>query len=288
MVFFPRGEKKLLILQTVDELKKWIRETKKAGETIGLVPTMGFLHEGHLSLVEMAKSENDRVVMSIFVNPAQFGPNEDFDRYPRDLDRDRQLAEGAGTDAIFVPGVEEMYPRESQIKITAGAQADVLCGAKRPGHFDGVLKVVTKLFHLTEADMAYFGQKDAQQLAIIESLVADFNFPMAIRRGDTVREEDGLAKSSRNVYLSAAERDEAPHLKKALEMGKNLFLQGQDPIAPMTGYLTKNTSGKIDYIELLDYPTLTADIQNDAILALAVQFEKARLIDNIIFNPKEN
>lgn len=288
MVFFPRGEKKLLILQTVDELKKWVRETKKAGETIGLVPTMGFLHEGHLSLVEKAKSENDRVVMSIFVNPAQFGPNEDFDRYPRDLDRDRQLAEGAGTDAIFVPGVEEMYPRESQIKITAGAQADVLCGAKRPGHFDGVLKVVTKLFHLTEADMAYFGQKDAQQLAIIESLVADFNFPMAIRRGETVREEDGLAKSSRNVYLSAAERDEAPHLKKALEMGKTLFLQGQDPIAPMTGYLTENTSGKIDYIELLDYPTLTADIQNDAILALAVQFEKARLIDNIIFNPKEN
>ena len=288
MVFFPRGEKKLLILQTVDELKKWVQETKTAGKTIGLVPTMGFLHEGHLSLVEKAKSENDKVVMSIFVNPAQFGPNEDFDRYPRDLERDQQLAEGAGTDAIFAPSVEEMYPRESQLEITAGAQADVLCGAKRPGHFDGVLKVVTKLFHLTEADLAYFGQKDAQQLAIIESLVADFNFPTAIRRGGTVREEDGLAKSSRNVYLSAAERTEAPHLRKALEMGKILFLQGQDPIAPMTAYLTEHTSGKIDYIELLDYPTLTADIQNDAILALAVQFEKARLIDNIIFNPKEN
>ena len=288
MVFFPRGEKKLLILQTVDELKKWVRETKKAGQTIGLVPTMGFLHEGHLSLVEKAKVENDKVVMSIFVNPAQFGPNEDFDRYPRNLERDRQLAERAGTDVIFAPSVEEMYPRESQITITAGAQADVLCGAKRPGHFDGVLKVVTKLFHLTEADLAYFGQKDAQQLAIIESLVADFNFPLAIRRGQTVREEDGLAKSSRNVYLSPDERKEAPHLKKALEMGKTLFLQGQDPIAPMTAYLTEQTSGKIDYIELLDYPTLTTDIQNNAILALAVQFEKARLIDNIIFNPKEN
>lgn len=276
----------MLILQTVDELKDWVRKTKKAGHTIGLVPTMGFLHEGHLSLVEKAKAENDAVVMSIFVNPAQFGPNEDFDRYPRNLERDQQLADGAGTDVLFAPSVKEMYPRESQIKISAGRQADVLCGAKRPGHFDGVLKVVTKLFHLTEADLAYFGQKDAQQLAIIESLVSDFNFPMAIRRGETVREEDGLAKSSRNVYLSPAERDEAPHLKKALEMGKALCLKGQDPLEPMTRYLNEHTSGKIDYIELLDYPTLAADIQNNAILALAVQFEKARLIDNIIFQPK--
>lgn len=278
----------MLILQTVNELKEWVRDTKKTGKTIGLVPTMGFLHEGHLSLVEKAKAENDKVVMSIFVNPAQFGPNEDFDRYPRDLKRDQELAERAGTDVIFAPSVAEMYPRESQIKITAGAQAGVLCGAKRPGHFDGVLKVVTKLFHLIEADLAYFGQKDAQQLAIIESFVADFNFPMAIRRGETVRDKDGLAKSSRNVYLSSAERNEAPHLRKALEMGKATFLKGRDPIESMTAYLTEHTSGKIDYIELLDYPTLTTDIQHDAILALAVQFEKARLIDNIIFNPKEN
>lgn len=278
----------MLILQTVIELKEWVRDTKKAGNTIGLVPTMGFLHEGHLSLVEKAKAENDKVVMSIFVNPAQFGPNEDFDRYPRDLKRDQELAEGAGTDVIFAPSVDEMYPRESQIQLSAGAQADVLCGAKRPGHFDGVLKVVTKLFHLTEADLAYFGQKDAQQLAVIESFVTDFNFPMAIRRGETVREKDGLAKSSRNVYLSDAERNEAPHLRKALEMGKATFLKGQDPIESMTAYLTEHTSGKIDYIELLDYPTLTTPIQQDAILALAVQFEKARLIDNIIFNPKEN
>ncbi|AIY05729.1 pantoate--beta-alanine ligase [Planococcus sp. PAMC 21323] len=278
----------MLILQTVNELKEWVRDTKGAGNTIGLVPTMGFLHEGHLSLIEKAKAENDKVVMSIFVNPAQFGPNEDFDRYPRDLKRDQELAELAGTDVIFAPSVGEMYPRESQIQLTAGAQADVLCGAKRPGHFDGVLKVVTKLFHLVQADLAYFGQKDAQQLAIIESLVEDYNFPMAIRRVETVREDDGLAKSSRNVYLSDAERNEAPHLKKALEMGKSLFLQGKDPIEPMTAYLTQQTTGIIDYIELLDYPTLTTDIQKDAILALAVKFEKARLIDNIIFNPKGN
>ncbi len=278
----------MLILQTVSELKEWVRNTKKAGKTIGLVPTMGFLHEGHLSLVEKAKIENDKVVMTIFVNPAQFGPNEDFDRYPRDLERDQALAEGAGTDVIFAPTVEEMYPRVSQIQLTAGAQADVLCGAKRPGHFDGVLKVVTKLFHLVQADLAYFGQKDAQQVAIIESLVADYNFPMAVRRVETVREDDGLAKSSRNIYLSDAERNEAPHLRRALEMGKELFLQGQDPIEPMTAYITEHTSGTIDYIELLDYPTLTSTIQQDAILALAVKFEKARLIDNIIFNSKGN
>lgn len=278
----------MITLQTVTELKHWVQEIKKAEKTIGLVPTMGFLHEGHLSLVEQAKAENDKVVMSIFVNPAQFGPNEDFDRYPRDLYRDQELARSAGVDVIFAPTVNEMYPRTSQIQLTAGPQAEVLCGAKRPGHFDGVLKVVTKLFHLVEADFAYFGQKDAQQLAIIESFVADYNFPMTIRRGETVRETDGLAKSSRNVYLSSTERDEAPHLRKALEMGQRFVLEGRDPIEPMTAYLTDHVSGKIDYIELLDYPTLTTEIQHDAILALAVQFEKARLIDNIIFNPKEN
>ncbi|TWT01040.1 pantoate--beta-alanine ligase [Planomicrobium sp. CPCC 101079] len=275
-------------VQTVEELKSWVREVKNSGQTIGLVPTMGFLHEGHLSLVEKAKLENDKVLMSIFVNPAQFGPNEDFDRYPRDMERDQQLAASAGTDVIFAPSVAEMYPRESQISISVGAQANVLCGAKRPGHFDGVLKVVTKLFHLSEADRAYFGKKDAQQLAIIESLVEDYNFPLVIRRGETVREADGLAKSSRNVYLSEAERREAPHLHRALQLGKNLVLEGKNPLPEMDAYLNKHVSGKIDYIELHDYPTLTKEIEEEAILALAVQFEKARLIDNVIINLKGN
>ncbi|WKA53342.1 pantoate--beta-alanine ligase [Planococcus shixiaomingii] len=273
-------------IETVEDLKSWVRDMKESGQTIGLVATMGFLHEGHLSLVEKAKHENDKVIMSIFVNPAQFGPNEDFDRYPRDLERDQQLAASAGTDIIFAPSVEEMYPRETQIAISAGAQADVLCGAKRPGHFDGVLKVVTKLFHLTEADRAYFGQKDAQQLAIIESLVDDYNFPLTIRRGETVREADGLAKSSRNVYLSETERKEAPHLNKALQLGKQLVLEGNNPLPAMTDYLNEHVSGKIDYIELHDYPTLTQELHDEAILALAVQFEKARLIDNVIINLK--
>ncbi|ETP70712.1 pantothenate synthetase [Planococcus glaciei CHR43] len=275
-------------IETIQELKAWVKETKGSGETIGLVPTMGFLHEGHISLVNKAKAENGRVVMSIFVNPAQFGPNEDFDRYPRDLERDQRLAEHAGTDVIFAPSAEEMYPRESQISISAGALADVLCGAKRPGHFDGVLKVVAKLFHLTEADRAYFGQKDAQQLAIIESMVEDYNFPLSIRRGETVREEDGLAKSSRNVYLSEAERREAPLLQQALQLGKQAAIEGRDPVSVVRQYLNGRISGEIDYIELLSYPALAKEIEGEAILAIAVQFEKARLIDNLIFHVKGN
>ena len=187
------------VVNTVQDLKKWVQSTTQSGRSIGLVPTMGFLHEGHMALVEAAKAENDVVAMSIFVNPAQFGPNEDFDRYPRDFERDSMLAEKAGVNIIFAPSVKEMYPHDSQITMSAGMLANVLCGKSRPGHFDGVLKVVTKLFHLVQPNAAYFGQKDAQQLAIIESLVRDFNFPLKIRRVETVREQDGLAKSSRNV-----------------------------------------------------------------------------------------
>ncbi|MBU9671944.1 pantoate--beta-alanine ligase [Planococcus sp. CP5-4] len=276
------------VVNTVKALRNWVLSTKESGQSIGLVPTMGFLHEGHLALVESAKSENDLVVMSIFVNPAQFGPNEDFDRYPRDFDRDSTLAEKAGVDVIFAPSVEEMYPRESQITMGAGTLADVLCGKSRPGHFDGVLKVVTKLFHLVQPDMAYFGQKDAQQLAIIESLVRDFDFPLDIRRIATVREPDGLAKSSRNVYLSETERAEAPKLYQALQRGVTIACNGKDPIPEMTRFIQSETSGTIDYIELLSYPDLTEAPNGQAILALAVQFQKARLIDNIIFNLKEN
>lgn len=287
MVFFPRGEKVLKTITTIHEMGEWVQQAKRNGQTIGLVPTMGFLHEGHLALAQKAKEENDLAVMSIFVNPAQFGPNEDFDRYPRDLARDSKLAEEAGTDAIFAPAAEEMYPRQSAISMAAGSLAEVLCGAKRPGHFDGVLKVVTKLFHIIQADRAYFGQKDAQQVAIIESLVEDFNFPLEIRRMATVREADGLAKSSRNVYLSGQERQEAPHLYKALQLGEEAVRSGHNPLPQMERYLKEHTSGKIDYIELLSYPSLTNEIEDEAILALAVQFEKARLIDNLIFHTKE-
>ena len=278
----------LRTIESIKELQQWVAERAAAGESIGLVPTMGFLHEGHMELVKGAKSENDAVMMSIFVNPAQFGPNEDFERYPRDMERDKKLAEDAGTDIIFAPSAEEMYPRESSISISVGKMAEQLCGKSRPGHFDGVLKVVTKLFHLSGADRAYFGQKDAQQLAIIESWVEDYNFPLEIVRVPTVREDDGLAKSSRNVYLSEKERAEAPHLKKALDLGRGIAENGSDPIPAMTQYLTENCSGKIDYIQLLSYPDLTETVKGEAILALAVQFEKARLIDNLLFTKKGN
>ena len=278
----------LRIIETIVELNTWVQQQKTARQSIGLVPTMGFLHEGHMKLVETAKDENVKIVMSIFVNPAQFGPGEDFERYPRDMERDLQMAEEAGIDLVFAPSAKEMYPRESAIAITAGRLAEELCGKSRPGHFDGVLKVVTKLFHLVQPDRAYFGQKDAQQLAIIESLVEDFNFPLEIRRVATVREADGLAKSSRNVYLSEQERIEAPHLKRALDIGKQKASDGEDPVPAVRQYLKENTSGAIDYIQYLSYPDLSEKVDGEAILALAVQFEKARLIDNLLFTVKGN
>lgn len=275
-------------IETKEELKCWVAMMQQDNRSIGFVPTMGFLHEGHLSLIRQAQRENDAVIVSIFVNPAQFGPGEDFERYPRDLPKDTALAESVGADVLFVPSAKEMYPSAAQVTLSAGPQADRLCGRSRPGHFDGVLKVVTKLFHLTEADRAYFGQKDAQQLAIIESLVRDFDFPIQIRRGETVREEDGLAKSSRNVYLSPKERSEAPAIHAALQLGRKAVLAGQDPVPVVRNHIERHTSGVIDYIEFLSYPELTESIgDGEAVLAVAVQFEKARLIDNVILNLKE-
>ncbi len=276
------------VIHTLPDMKDWVRQQKAKRQSIGFVPTMGYLHEGHMALVEQAKAENGQVVLSIFVNPAQFGPNEDFDRYPRDFERDSKLSEKAGVDVVFAPSAEEMYPQQSKLSISAGPLADVLCGASRPGHFDGVLKVVAKLFHLVECDRAYFGQKDAQQLAIIESFVRDFNFPLEIRRVSTVREEDGLAKSSRNVYLSASEREQAPKIFEALQLGKAAAQQGKDPVSEVRKLIESATAGTIDYVELLSYPDLAESPAGTAILAAAVQFQRARLIDNIIFTLKEN
>ncbi|MGE6489823.1 pantoate--beta-alanine ligase [Paenisporosarcina sp. NPDC076898] len=281
----------MIQVQLIKDLKENINIAKKSGKSIGFVPTMGYLHEGHMSLVEQARKENDFVVMSIFVNPAQFGPNEDLDRYPRDLERDTKMAVEAGVDLLFFPQVDEMYPQDGGISIRAGAQADVLCGASRPGHFDGVLKVVTKLFHLVEPTKVYFGQKDAQQLAIIETLVRDYNFPLEVMRVPTVREKDGLAKSSRNVFLSEKERVEAPIIQQAIQLGMNDFKINQDAEKAKQvtiRHIENGTSGKIDYVELLSYPDLTNNLSNNTsvILAVAVFFEKARLIDNLILNNK--
>lgn len=256
-------------------------------ETIGFVPTMGYLHEGHLSLVEAAKAENDLVVMSIFVNPTQFGPNEDLDRYPRDFERDEALAREAGVDVLFYPTTETMYPLD-MARVTVRTGADVLCGASRPGHFDGVLTVVSKLFNLVRPTRAYFGLKDAQQVALIEGYVRDYFVPVEIRRCAIIREPSGLAKSSRNVYLSDVEKTDASEINRALTDAYDALEDGEplrDVMARLEERLQNIPNSMIDYVEVKDYPTLTeaTSASTELLIAVAVQFERARLIDNVIW-----
>lgn len=283
--------KNMQVVNNIQQLQSLVDRRSRGIKSVGFVPTMGFLHEGHFALVEAAKKENDLVVMSIFVNPTQFGPGEDFEAYPRNEKRDIELATQAGVDILFMPDRLEMYPRISEIQILPSSQAAALCGASRPTHFEGVLKVVLKLFNIVDPDRSYFGMKDAQQLAIIETFVEDFNLRTTIERVPTVREEDGLAKSSRNVHLSEQERLEAPALIAALQLGKRRFYE-QFPISAIEQELAQNittqSSGVIDYISVLAYPSLTpvAEDTKEVIIACAVKFEKTRLIDNVIFSIK--
>ncbi|WP_432355145.1 pantoate--beta-alanine ligase [Sporosarcina sp. A2] len=273
---------------SIKKMMSWQKEMKALGLTIGFVPTMGFLHEGHLKLIEEAKKSSDCVAVSIFVNPTQFGPGEDFEAYPRRLDADIRLATEAGADIVFCPEVKEMYPVDGGIRIVPGKLAKKMCGASRPGHFDGVLKVVLKLVNIVQPDTVFFGMKDAQQLAIIETFFRDFNCPATIVRVPTVRDEDGLAKSSRNVNLSTDEREDAPIIFETLKHAEVLVQEGVTKEAVekfVSDTLDNKTSGKVDYVSLLTYPDLEAptETSNDLIIACAVQFTKARLIDNIIF-----
>src|SRR5690625_483772 len=244
------------IIKTIAEMKEIIQN--KLSFTIGFVPTMGYLHEGHLSLAREAKKENDLLVMSIFVNPLQFGPNEDFDQYPRDKKRDFKLAKEIGTDILFIPSVEEMYPTKSAIQMSILDRANVLCGASRIGHFDGVITVLTKLFHIVQPTKAYFGLKDAQQIAVIDALVTDLNFPITLVGLPTKREADGLAMSSRNVYLSDKEREEAVILYESLQKAKELIKIGTEygKIIQVVKNIIKEktTSAKIDYVSIFNYP----------------------------------
>lgn len=278
------------IVTTIEEIKKEIDLKKKEGKTIGFVPTMGYLHEGHLSLVERAKQENDVTVMSVFVNPLQFGPNEDYQTYPRDIKRDEELAKQKGVDLFFAPAKEEMYPEEPAVTVKVTKRVDVLCGKSRPGHFDGVATVLTKLFHIITPDRVYFGLKDAQQVAVVTALIKDLNFPIEIVPVETVREEDGLAKSSRNVRLDEQERKEAVHLYQSLLMAKEMIenkVHDQEAvIEKMKAYLTEKTSGVIDYIDILTYPDLKQlnVFTGKIIVAIAVKFKHVRLIDNIIID----
>lgn len=276
-------------LTSLADLRRWLAHARSEGQTIGLVPTMGALHSGHMALVEAARRRCDRVVMSIFVNPRQFGPGEDFAAYPRDLDGDCALAEAHGVDAVFAPSSEEMYPHAAGPLILAGRQANMLCGASRPGHFDGVLQVVCKLFNLVQPKRAFFGQKDAQQVAIIQTFVRDYNLPLEIEVIPVVREADGLAKSSRNVYLSAEERAQAPAIHAALELCRTQLQAGHGPDAALQAaraHIARHIPGaRIDYLELLAWPDLLALGEDDreCIALAAVHLGRTRLIDNITF-----
>lgn len=276
------------VITTVSEMQSIAKEYKRHGQTIGFVPTMGALHEGHLKMMELSSEFNDITVASIFVNPLQFGPNEDFDAYPRQINKDVEMMEEIDVDYVFYPSVEEMYPDELGVTLKVGKLAHVLEGAQRPGHFEGVVTVVNKLFNIISPDYAYFGKKDAQQLAIVEKMVKDFNHPIEIIGVDIVREKDGLAKSSRNVYLTEEERQEAVHLSKSLKLARDLYNNGERNssviIDEITQYLLDYTSGQVDEVSIYSYPELEeqSKIQGQIFISLAVKFSKARLIDNII------
>ena len=278
------------IAGTVAEVREQVKQWRKEGLTVGLVPTMGFLHEGHKSLIDRAVKENDRVVVSVFVNPTQFGPNEDFESYPRDMDKDSALCEAAGTSLIFHPEPSEMYLDGYSTFVDMSTLTGGLCGKTRPIHFRGVCTVVSKLFNIVTPDRAYFGQKDAQQLAVIRHMVRDLNFGIEIVGCPIIREEDGLAKSSRNTYLNAEERAAATILSKALKEGKAALESGERDAAKVKQIVTDKINSeklsKIDYVEIVDWNNLepVEKVTDDVLCAVAVYIGKTRLIDNFIFS----
>ncbi len=293
------------VFREIKELKDYLKtERVKAAKErkfpkTGLVPTMGFLHEGHASLLRRARQNNDIVVLSIFVNPIQFGPNEDYDRYPRDEEKDLALAEREGVDAVFLPSVEEMYPRPTATKIRVEGLTDRLCGASRPGHFDGVTTVVGKLLHIVQPTNAYFGQKDAQQAAVIAQMAQDLNFDAEITPCPIVRESDGVALSSRNVYLSEEHRVAARVLSRSLLKLESEVQAGEGITAgearnALTEAIQAEPLAVIDYVEIVHFPgldsveesTVLRDAEGSVLVALAVKFGTTRLIDNVILMKK--
>jgi len=277
------------IFDCIEEMQQWCKDKKAEGRTVGLVPTMGYLHRGHLSLVDEALKQCDVVVVSIFVNPIQFGAGEDFEVYPRDMEKDTALLKEAGAHALFAPAAGEMYKAgfgtfvEVQGEITAK-----LCGKSRPGHFRGVTTVVSKLFNICLPDKAFFGQKDAQQVMVIEKMVRELNFPVSIVRVPIMREDDGLAMSSRNVYLSAEEREQALVLSRSLRMAQEKIASGERETAVIKKLIEQTINqcplAKIDYVEIYDAYDLSdvEEIDRRVLIALAVKFGKTRLIDNLL------
>lgn len=277
------------IVTKPQQLQDITASLQKNQVTIGFVPTMGYLHEGHRALLKTAREQNDIVIMSVFVNPLQFGPNEDLASYPRDFEHDKQVAMEEGVDYLFHPSAEEMYPGQMSVTVKVERRTNCLCGKSRPGHFDGVATVLTKLFHLVQPTNVYFGKKDAQQVAVVDGLIEDFHFPINLVAVNTVREEDGLAKSSRNIRLTPKERQEAGILYKSLSKARSELVKGTADIEALKNsiiaFVEKESSGKVDYFEILSYPQLETlkELNGKMIIAIAVQFSKARLIDNIIF-----
>lgn len=275
------------VIKKIDELKDVLKDFKKEGKSIGLVPTMGFLHKGHASLIKKAVSENDIVVVSDFVNPIQFGPNEDLEAYPRDINADSKLCEDLGADFIFNPEPSEMY-HDKKAFVDIEGLSDNLCGARREGHFRGVCTVCTKLFNIVGPNRAYFGQKDAQQLSIIKKLVFDLNIPVEIVACPIVREDDGLAMSSRNTYLSTEERKAALCLSKAIFEGEKMAKEGasvKEVLEKMEEIISSEKLAKIDYIQAVDLETIknVDNFNKDTLVAIAVYIGKTRLIDNFIY-----
>ena len=270
------------------EMREWSRERKHTGRRIGFVPTMGFLHEGHLRLIDRARGASHEVVVSVFVNPLQFGPAEDLGRYPRDVPRDRSLATARGTDCLFIPSPNLVYPQQPAIRLLPGTLGEHLCGPRRPGHFEGVLTVVAKLFHLVEPDVAVFGRKDAQQATIIRRMVSDLDFPVEILVAPTVREADGLALSSRNAYLTAEERRAAPALSLGLAAAHQAFRHGATAadavVAEVRRVIEREPLLRLEYVEAVDPVTLApvTHLADDTLLALAARVGSTRLIDNIV------
>jgi pantoate--beta-alanine ligase len=281
------GGKTMKIVETVEKVRAEVARARQEGKKIGFVPTMGYLHEGHGSLIRRAKEENEFVVVSIFVNPTQFGIGEDFETYPRDLAMDSMLAEQAGADVIFHPTVSEMYPQGYRTFVEVEDITSKLCGASRPGHFRGVTTIVSKLFHMVKADRAYFGQKDAQQVAVIQQMVRDLNMDIEVIPCAIVREADGLAMSSRNTYLSPEERKAALILSQSLFQSVKMIENGEHDARNLRNWINEKIKceplAKIDYVEIVDGVTLEEieEIKGDVLIALAVKIGKTRLIDNI-------
>lgn len=278
------------VVKTIKEVREIVSSWRRDGLTVGLVPTMGYLHEGHQSLISKSVSENDRTVVSVFVNPIQFGPNEDLEAYPRDLKRDMEAVEAVGGDLIFNPEPAEMYPSHFTSFIDTTETTELLCGAVRPVHFRGVCTVVGKLFNIVTPDRAYFGQKDAQQLATIRRFVRDLDFGLEIVPCPIVREADGLAKSSRNTYLSPAERKAALILSKSLALGKKAVDEGERDASKVVSIITESLQteplARIDYVEVVDFENIqrVETISGETLVAIAVYIGKTRLIDNFIVN----